>query len=148
MRLIPLGFALVLASAAAVRAQAPHPNPGGMPSPDPIGRLLFPPELVMQHQEDIGLTDAQRTAIQKELIAAQTKFTELQWKMTSEVEKLTRFLAAVPVDEATALEQLDRVLATEREVKRAQIGLLVRIKNGLTREQQARLDKFRGPGEE
>ena len=40
--------------------------------------------------------------------------------------------------------QLDKVLASEREIKRAQISLLVRIKNNLTEEQQHRLQAMRG----
>jgi hypothetical protein len=41
------------------------------------------------------------------------------------------------------LEQLDRILSAERDVKKAQIGLLIRIKNTLTRDQQEKLDRFR-----
>lgn len=48
--------------------------------------------------------------------------------------------------EQQALAQLDKVLDVEREVKRAQIGLMVRIKNKLTPEQQAQLREIRGRG--
>ena len=41
------------------------------------------------------------------------------------------------------LQQLDEMLALERDVKRAQITLLVRIKNQLTPDQRAQLDKLR-----
>ena len=37
------------------------------------------------------------------------------------------------------LAQVDRILALEREIKKAQISLLVRIKNILTPAQQAKL---------
>jgi Spy/CpxP family protein refolding chaperone len=43
------------------------------------------------------------------------------------------------VEEQEALAQLEKVLAIEREIKRAQVTLLVRIKNKLTPEQQAKL---------
>jgi len=91
------------------------------------------------------LTDAQRDAIQKAVVAAQTKFLEIQWKMSSESEKLQRILSSTPIDETQAIEQLDRILTAERDVKKAQIGLLVRIKNTLTRDQQARLEQLRRP---
>jgi hypothetical protein len=42
------------------------------------------------------------------------------------------------------MAQLDKVLNTEREVKRTQIALMVRIKNKLTPEQQSRLRQLRG----
>jgi Spy/CpxP family protein refolding chaperone len=48
-----------------------------------------------------------------------------------------------PVDEAKVLAQVDRILALEKEVKKTQIGLLVRIKNLLTPAQQAKLMEMR-----
>jgi Spy/CpxP family protein refolding chaperone len=41
------------------------------------------------------------------------------------------------------LEQVDRVLALERDLKRTKIALLVRIRNTLTPEQQAKLNGMR-----
>ena len=43
------------------------------PAADPLARFLFPPELVMAHQEAIGLTDKQRSAIQAAVKDAQAK---------------------------------------------------------------------------
>jgi Spy/CpxP family protein refolding chaperone len=47
------------------------------------------------------------------------------------------------VDEAQVLEQVDRILTLEREIKRAQMGLMVRIKNTLTPAQQTKLREVR-----
>ena len=110
---------------------------------DPFLRFLFPPELIMQHQGDIGLTDAQRTTITTAIQQAQGKFVEAQFKLSGEGEKLARLLQGVSIDEAQAVEQVDRILSLEREVKRAQVGLLVRLKNALTPAQQARLAQLR-----
>jgi hypothetical protein len=38
---------------------------------------------------------------------------------------------------------VDRVLGIEREIKRAHMGLLIRIKNSLTQEQQVALGSMR-----
>jgi Spy/CpxP family protein refolding chaperone len=111
--------------------------------PDPFGRFLFPPELVMQHQGEIGLTDAQRTALSSAIQQAQGKFVDVQWKLSGEGEKLARLLQNAAVDEAQVLEQVDRILSLEREVKRAQMGLMIRIKNTLTAAQQAKLRELR-----
>lgn len=113
------------------------------PGDDPIGRLLFPPELVMSHQHELGLQESQRTAIMAEIQKAQTKFTELQWKLSAETEKLKQLLSASPVDETKVLEQVDRVLSQEREIKKTQITLLIRIKNQLTDRQQNKLMELR-----
>jgi len=139
-------------SAAHLDAQGPpRGGPGGPPGPgqpgqDPFARLLFPPELVMQHQGEIGLQDAQRTALQAAIQQAQTKFVDAQWKLSAEGEKLARLLQNAQVDEGQVLEQVDRILTLEREVKRAQMGLMVRIKNTLTPVQQAKLRELRGEG--
>jgi Spy/CpxP family protein refolding chaperone len=145
MKRAALSVVLSLLAAGILGAQGskPLPAPAQSGQPDPFGRLLYPPELVMQHQGEIGLTDAQRSSIQKDAITAQYKFVDMQWKMSGEMEKLTNLLSATPIDEAQVMEQLDRILSAERDVKKAQIGLLIRIKNTLTRDQQEKLDRFR-----
>jgi Spy/CpxP family protein refolding chaperone len=45
-------------------------------------------------------------------------------------------------DEQQVLAQLEKVLAAEREIKRPQVMLLVRIKNKLTPEQQGKLSEL------
>ena len=114
------------------------------PADDPLGDLLFPPELVMARQNAIGLSDAQKTYLRAEVLKAQTRFTELQWQLQDAMEGLIGLLKQSKADEAQVAAQLDKVLASEREVKRAQIALLVRIKNNLTEEQQHRLQALRG----
>jgi Spy/CpxP family protein refolding chaperone len=110
---------------------------------DPLNDLLFPPELVMARQNAIGLSDAQKTYLRAEILKAQTRFTELQWQLQDAMEGLIGLLKQTKADEAQVEAQLDKVLAAEREIKRAQIGLLVRIKNDLTEEQQHRLQALR-----
>ena len=113
---------------------------------DPFAKFLFPPDLVMAHQQAITLTDAQRNTIRDAVVAAQTAMTLSQFKTAAEVEKLQSLLHASTVDEAKVLEQVDRVLALERDVKRAQIGLMIRIKNALTAQQQETLVRLRSGG--
>jgi Spy/CpxP family protein refolding chaperone len=113
------------------------------PGADPLSDLMFPPELVMARQHAIGLSDAQKTYLRAEILKAQTRFTELQWQLQDAMEGLIGLLKQTKADEAQVEAQLDKVLAAEREIKRAQIGLLVRIKNDLTEEQQHRLQALR-----
>jgi Spy/CpxP family protein refolding chaperone len=116
------------------------------PGPDPLVENLFPPELVMAHQKAIDLSDAQKSAIRAELLKAQTRFTELQWQLQDAMEGLVSLLKQSSADESEVMSQLDKVLSSEREIKRTQISLLVRIKNKLTPDQQAHLQKLRaGP---
>jgi Spy/CpxP family protein refolding chaperone len=110
---------------------------------DPLAKLLFPPELVMQHQADIGLRPEQRTAITRAIGELQGKALDVQWRMQDAAGKLAGLLGKPSIDEAAALAQVDEVLNLEREVKRAQLTLLIRIKNTLTAEQQGKLEQYR-----
>ena len=114
------------------------------PDQDPIGQSFFAPELVIQHQEAIGLSAEQKDYFKTEIRQAQLKFTELQWKLQDEMEKLVALVKQPRVDEQQVLGQLEKLLAAEREVKRQQVTLLVRIKNKLTPEQQGKLSELRG----
>jgi Spy/CpxP family protein refolding chaperone len=116
---------------------------GQRPDEDPLGHCFFAPELVIQHQEEIGLNGEQKTYLRTEIRQAQLKFTDWQWKLQDEMEKLVSLVKQPRVEEQEALTQLEKVLAIEREIKRAQVTLLVRIKNKLTPEQQAKLVEIR-----
>ena len=96
----------------------------------------------MQHREEIGLTDEQHTAIRQELRKASTKFNELQWQMQDEMETMEKLTKSSTVDEQKVLAQLDKILNIEREVKRTQLLVSVRIKNKLTQEQQTKLQEL------
>jgi Spy/CpxP family protein refolding chaperone len=114
---------------------------------DPFARYLFPPDRIMSHSLEIGLEDAQKAAIKNEVQKAQSKFTDAQFELQAEGEKMIRLLQEKPVDEARVLAEVDRILAVEKEIKKAQITLLVRIKNILTPAQQARLAEIpKAPG--
>src|SRR5581483_702544 len=127
---------LFLASAAIVSSKVMHAQQQQPQTPnDPFADSFFPPEMVMQNQEAIGLTDEQKNQLKTELRQAQMKFTELQWQLEDQVEKMVALTKQDHPDEQQALAQLDKVLAAEREVKREQVSLMIRIKNSLTPEQ-------------
>ena len=109
------------------------------PHDDPLGDRIFPPELVMRHQQAIGLQPDQKQALRDAISQAQVRFTELQWDLEDASEQLYGRLAPAQPDPEQVLEALDRVLDAERQIKRAQISLMVRIKHLLTPEQQQRL---------
>jgi len=129
-------FAFVL-FAAVGWAQAPQP------ADDPIAQNLFPPELVMKYRQEINLDEGQSKALKEAIQKAQARFLDLQWDAQSESGKLVQLLKARPVDENAVLAQVDQVLNREREIKKAQISLLVRIKNMLTEAQQNKLMELR-----
>lgn len=118
-------------------------GPGASAGDDPIAEFVFPPELVMQHQRAIGLTEEQRTFIKGEVQKATGRFTDLQWEIQQEMESLQSTLEQPSVDEQKALAHLDRLLEIEREIKRVHLALVIRIKNKLLPEQQAQLQALK-----
>jgi len=131
MRSMLILFAIIVVLGSAVLAQKP--------SGDPFGENLFPPELVIAHQQEIGLSDEQREYVKAESRKAQLRFTELQWQLLDDSEKLTALVKQEHVDEQQTLAAVDKILDVEREIKKLQVQLVVRIKNKLTSEQQAKL---------
>ena len=56
---------------------------------------------------------------------------------------MTQLLQQTPVDEVKVLERADKIMSLEREIKRAHLTLLVRLKNLLTPAQIAKLKSLR-----
>lgn len=132
---IAFGLLAVFCLASVLRAETP--------AADPIAQNLYPPELIMRYGGDIGLDEKQRSAVKEAVQKAQTKFIDVQWQLQEESEKLVRLLQPKPIDEAAVLAQVERVLSLEREVKKTQISLLVRLKNLLTDPQERKLAELR-----
>src|SRR6267378_7558840 len=105
--------AVFLFAAGASRAQ--------QPDQDPIGQSFFAPELVIQHQEGIGLSAEQKEYFKTEIRQAQLKFTELQWKLQDEMEKLVSLVKQPRVDEQQILAQLEKLLAAEQQGKLSEL---------------------------
>lgn len=136
--LVVILVGIILTVAFASAQQPPHP-PQPTPDQDQLAQFIFPPELVMGHQREIGLTDEQKTYLRGEIQRVTLRFTELQWQLQDGMEGLASIMKESKVNEQQALSQLDKILDTEREIKHLHIGLAIRIKNNLTPEQQSRL---------
>jgi Spy/CpxP family protein refolding chaperone len=157
MRFACRAAVVTLLLAAAVPASADHMGGPGMMAAGPPGgppgflTQVFPPRLVMENQQEIGLRPTQVDAIKQAMNEAQQRLVDLQWRLDAESEALGKLLSEDRVDETAVLEKLDRVTSIEQQVKKVNFGLLVRIKNQLDPEQQAKLRalrpaRLRGPG--
>src|SRR4030095_8404493 len=151
-----LRVAVVIAFACAApvaRAQQPAegpqpPQPQGErqkppPPPDPLGDSIFPPDMIMQHQRELALTEDQKTFMRGEIQRTTTRFNELQWQLQDQMEALHETVKGNSINEQLALSQLDKVLESEREIKRLHMEMAIRIKNKLTADQQMKLQTIR-----
>ena len=135
--IVPL---LLAASTLYAQPQPPHPPPQ---HPDPIMETLFPPELIMHNAEAINLTDEQREKLEAEMQKAHERFEEMHAKLDKQRESTASLLKKERVNESAALAQFEKVLDQEREIRRAQLALMVSLKNKLTREQQTKLEEIK-----
>ena len=110
---------------------------------DPLRDHLIAPELVMQHQQAIGLSEAQKTTIKKEVKSTQSRFFDLQWDLKEQMDQFAALLSKDQVEEEHALAQLEKILAIESDIKKAQMTLMIRIKNVLTPQQQREIKEIR-----
>ena len=138
--LLLLLVVLVAPLAGVARADAPSPPRAG---DDPIAARLFPPELIMVHQQELGIDDKQRTAILREVEKTQSTMLPIQWQMQGATTELARLLDEPKLDEGKVLAQAEKVMDLERQLKRNHLTLLVRLRNLLTDAQRAKLKALR-----
>src|SRR5713101_9851418 len=131
---------LIFATFIALSANGQAPP---QPQDDPIGQQLVPPEMIMSQSQKLHLDDKQRATIKSEVQRAQSKFFDLQWEAKEAGDAMAQMLQQTPIDEAAVLQQADKVMSLEREIKKIHLSLLIRIKNALTREQIAELMQVR-----
>lgn len=151
-----LTLALVVLLSAPVGAEPPHTGhrpgmmgPAGPMAPPVFLEHVFPPELVMHYQTELGLTPSQQEAMTQIMVETQAKLVELQWKFGAATQELSKIIEQDKVDEAAALAQWTQLSEVEQQIKKTHLSLLLRIKNQLTPNQQEQLralrPKRRGP---
>jgi Spy/CpxP family protein refolding chaperone len=131
------------------RGEMEAPRPGGrgpqdLPRrPAAVEENFFPPELIMQNQQLLNLGEEQRKRIVETIQRAQAQFTDVQWQLEVEQASLQSLVRADRPDEKQVGAQLEKVLRLESEMRRGHLLLMVRLKNELTAEQQAKLRELR-----
>ena len=104
---------------------------------------LFPPDFVLENQSQIDLTDEQILAITKDVGATHDKLRAQHDTMKGLVDQLHNVLDAPQVDEKAALALASQLMDAEKQLKTAHLGLMIRVKNQLTPEQQQKLQALR-----
>ncbi len=115
---------------------------------EPLGAVesrLFPPELVMERQGELGLDDRQRKTLVTEIERAQGEMTRHRWDLEREREALVKLLEAEPVDEVAVAASAKRMTDVESRIKAVHLAMLVRVKNALTPAQKLKLRSLRAP---
>ena len=107
-------------------------------SPRDLLEQMVPPEIVLQNAEELGLTVEQRRTLRSEAAALEAKMKPLQQQMRDETVAFVAALAQEKPDEAAVLAQFDKLNKVEVELKRLRLLMTLRMKAGLSAEQQAK----------
>jgi Spy/CpxP family protein refolding chaperone len=145
---------IMLLAGASARAQkdpvapkkdAPGKDAGMKKMVDPVAEYMVGPEFLFGKggAPTVELTAEQKAEIQEIMHKGQEQFKERHHKLSDEMTALGEALSPDRVDEQKALEQLNKMLDTERDIKRARLSLAIAIKNKLTPEQLARVREIK-----
>jgi Spy/CpxP family protein refolding chaperone len=143
-RFVTLTFVVLFATAALAghrgastgRAGMGGPRMGGAGMGASMERNLFPAEFVLRNQVALGLSADQVASIKKQVGDTQGNLLDAKVDLGRVTEQLRTALAGAKVDEAAALSLATQAMDLEKQVKTAHLGLLIRVKNVLTAEQQ------------
>ena len=127
-------FGIMLCTAVLAQAQTGNLD-GGKGKREIIAMGLYPPDLIMKHQQRLGISDAQRSNISRAVKNFQSEVAELQWTMQNDQQQLRQSLSGYSIKTDQALAQAEQVLTLESQFKLAHFKLLIAIKNELTQEQ-------------
>ena len=107
--------------------------------PDAIAEHFFPPELLHQTHRALDLTAEQEESLKQAVQQTQDRVAPLQERMKDEAARLAEQVKPAKLDEKAVLDQADKVMRLEQDLKRTQLSLLIKIKNTLTPQQQTKL---------
>ena len=113
------------------------------PRADVFKGKLFPPNVILEHQSELGLSKEQFTEIRKTVVELQGSIAEHEWDVREAYQNIMAELDKSPIDQDTVLEHVGAALRAENEVKKLQVAMLVKLKNLLTSEQIAYLESAR-----
>jgi hypothetical protein len=113
------------------------------PKPDVFKGKLFPPNVILEHQLELGLSKQQFTEIRKTVVELQGNVAEHEWDVREAYQNIMAELDRSPIDQDKVLEHVGAALRAENEVKKLQVAMLVKLRNLLTEEQVAYLEATR-----
>lgn len=104
---------------------------------------FYTPEQIKKYADLLGLTAEQTDKLRGAYEGTQQKVEQLKQQQQAEVEKFVGLCSPQRVDEQALAAQGEKLMDAERDIRRAQLALLVTIKNSLTPGQQGILDSVK-----
>jgi hypothetical protein len=114
----------------------------GLPK-DVFRGKLFAPNIILEHQDELGLSKEQYTAIKAAVVEVQGNVAEHEWDLRQAYQKVLADLDESPIDAEKVLKNVEVALLAENKVKQMQVAMLIKLRNLLTDEQMAYLQSLR-----
>lgn len=127
--IMPLAALCLVLSSTSAMAQ------GQGPQKDVFKGKLFAPNIILEHQDELGLSKEQFTAIRAAVVAVQSNVAEHEWDLREAYQNVMSDLDDSPINEDKVLENVQAALLAENEVKKLQVAMLIKLRNLLTDQQ-------------
>ena len=82
-----------------------------------IQREAVPPNVILEHQDELKLSEAQFSAIRAAVVEVQANVAEHEWDLREAYQRAMTNLDESPVDEDKVLKNIEAVLQAENQVK-------------------------------
>lgn len=106
---------------------------------------LFPPNVIMEHQNELDLSKEQFTAIRAAVVEVQSNVAGYEWDLREAFQRVLSALDESPIDEDRVMDNLQAALRAENEVKKQQVAMLIKLRNLLTDKQVEYLQSVSAP---
>ena len=126
---LPLATICLILGASLAMAQGPGKQK------DVFKGKLFPPNVILENQDELGLSKEQFTAIRAAVVEVQSNVAEHEWDLREAYRSVLDELDKQPIDEDEVLSKVEAALRAENEVKKLQVTMLIKLRNLLTDEQ-------------
>ncbi len=104
---------------------------------------LFSAELVLKHREELELSNNQIDNIKNAYTNDMSVYNSLKWDLDAELVKMEGLLSQIQIDSKLALNQMNKILDLEKDLKLKRLNLMINIKNELTEGQQKKLQEIK-----
>lgn len=107
-----------------------------------IQEAYYAPEMVREHAEAIQLTDDQIDRLRKATSDVRNEVDQLEWDVARESRRLAKLLRDGATKEQV-YAQMDVVFTFENKIKKKMLGMLIVVRDVLTKQQRAQLDELK-----
>ncbi len=96
---------------------------------------LFPPNVILEQQDRLGIDKEQYTAIRAAVVEAQGDIAAHEWDLRTAYQNVLAELDKVPIDQERVLKLVGQALEAENAVKKRQVAMLIELRNLLSERQ-------------